>query len=112
MGFKKGLIIDLHDNKEKVNVGFDAPDTELFKGVFGHKKELLKDVRFADATKQAEQKILLQKQFSQLRNEVLKTGLNLDREIGVQKLKSQERAAVLSSASKLAMYFPLAAFTA
>jgi len=45
LGFKKGLIVDLHDNKEKVNVGFDAPDVELFKGVFGHKKELLKDVQ-------------------------------------------------------------------
>lgn len=45
LGFKKGLIIDFHDDKEKVNIGFDAPDTELFKGVFRHKKELLKDVQ-------------------------------------------------------------------
>lgn len=45
LGFKKGLIIDFHENKEKVNVGFDAPDVELFKGVFRHKKELLKDVQ-------------------------------------------------------------------
>ena len=45
LGFKKGLVIDFHEGKEKVNVGFDAPDTELFKGVFRRKKELLKDVQ-------------------------------------------------------------------
>ena len=45
LGFKKGLIIDLHEDKEKVNIGFDAPDTELFKGVFRHKKKILKDVQ-------------------------------------------------------------------
>ena len=45
LGFKKGLIIDLYEGNEEVNVGFDAPDVELFKGVFKHKKELLKDVQ-------------------------------------------------------------------
>jgi len=45
LGFKKGLIIDFHEGKEKVNVGFDAPDAELFKGVLEHKKDLLKDVQ-------------------------------------------------------------------
>lgn len=45
LGFKKGLIIDFHEGKEKVNIGFNASDAELFKGVFKHKKELLKDIQ-------------------------------------------------------------------
>ena len=45
LGFKKGLIIDFHDGKEKVNIGFDPTDAELFKMVFRGKKELLKDVQ-------------------------------------------------------------------
>lgn len=45
LGFKKGLVIDLREDKEKFNVGFDPADSELFKKVFSHKKELLKDVQ-------------------------------------------------------------------
>ncbi len=45
LGFKKGLVIDFQESKEKVNVGFDAGDVELFKGAFKHKKELLKDTQ-------------------------------------------------------------------
>ena len=45
LGFKKCLILDFHEVKEKVNLGFSSTDAELFKEVFKHKKELLKDVR-------------------------------------------------------------------
>ncbi len=46
LGFKKGLILDFDDLKEKVNIGFETLDVKIFKSVFEHKKRLLKDVQF------------------------------------------------------------------
>ncbi|MFH1519811.1 MAG: HAMP domain-containing sensor histidine kinase [Candidatus Omnitrophota bacterium] len=46
LGFKRGLILDFNSLREKVNIGFEAPDVEIFRTVFEKKKELLKDVRF------------------------------------------------------------------
>jgi len=45
LGFKKGLIIDFPESKEKVNIGFDDSDTSLFQETFKHKKELLQDIQ-------------------------------------------------------------------
>ncbi|MDP8290060.1 MAG: HAMP domain-containing sensor histidine kinase [Candidatus Susulua stagnicola] len=44
LGFKKCLILDFSEIKEKVNIGFTASEAESFKEIFEHKKELLKSV--------------------------------------------------------------------
>jgi len=44
LGFKKCLILDFSEIKEKVNIGFTASEAESFKEIFEYKKELLKNV--------------------------------------------------------------------
>lgn len=46
LGFKKGLILDFDDLATKANVGFELPDIKMFKNVFEHKKQFLKEIQF------------------------------------------------------------------
>ena len=46
LGFKKGLILDFDDLKEKINIDFEASDIEMFKNAFESNKKLLQDIQF------------------------------------------------------------------